>query len=232
MQGSKIKRHTRLDGGGRAKEEEAKTDKSWLEAQDRERIQTETLICGGGSLSSTTETQHQVEVGLALDVVVGEGTAVLEALPAEDESLLVGRDALLLLDLGLHPIDGVRGLHAQGDGTTREGLDEDLRRRGKFAEVGAGGVISMCCVDLADIVRCYTLYYHVRYAIIGPGVARPRRGLAQVDLPGERIFLPPPASGILAEERAWRRMVGRTVLTHLHVDDERLVCDESRAVTL
>ena len=34
-------------------------------------------------------------------VVVGEGPAVLQLLAGEDEALLVGRDALLVLDLGL-----------------------------------------------------------------------------------------------------------------------------------
>ena len=30
------------------------------------------------------------------------------------------------LDLGLHIVDGVRGLHLKGDGFAREGLDENL----------------------------------------------------------------------------------------------------------
>ena len=30
------------------------------------------------------------------------------------------------LDLGLDVLDGVRGLHLEGDGLAREGLDEDL----------------------------------------------------------------------------------------------------------
>ncbi len=36
-----------------------------------------------------------------LDVVVGESAAVLQLLAREDEALLVGGDALLVLDLGL-----------------------------------------------------------------------------------------------------------------------------------
>ena len=43
--------------------------------------------------------EHEVERGLFLYVVVREGAAVLELLAGEDEALLVGRDALLVLDL-------------------------------------------------------------------------------------------------------------------------------------
>ena len=64
--------------------------------------------------------------GLLLDVVVAEGAAVLELLAGEDQALLVGRDALLVLDLGLHIVDRVGRLHLEGDGLAREGLDEDL----------------------------------------------------------------------------------------------------------
>jgi hypothetical protein len=57
-----------------------------------------------------------VEGGLLLDVVVAEGAAVFELLPGEDEALLIGGDALLVLDLGLDVVDGVRGLDIEGDG--------------------------------------------------------------------------------------------------------------------
>ena len=70
-------------------------------------------------LTTTTQAQHQVERGLLLDVVVGERAAVFELLPGEDQTLLIRRDALLVLDLGLHIVDGVRGLHFQSDGLTR-----------------------------------------------------------------------------------------------------------------
>ncbi|KAM0913281.1 hypothetical protein ACQ4PT_012266 [Festuca glaucescens] len=77
-------------------------------------------------LHTTAQAEHQVEGGLLLDVVVSEGTSVLELLASEDEALLVRRDALLVLDLCLDVVDGVRGLHLEGDGLAGEGLDEDL----------------------------------------------------------------------------------------------------------
>ena len=67
-----------------------------------------------------------MEGGLLLDVVVRESSAVLELLSSEDQALLVGRDALLVLDLGLHVVDGVRWLDLEGDSLASERLDEDL----------------------------------------------------------------------------------------------------------
>merc|ERR1712220_5973 len=40
-------------------------------------------------LHTTSESEDEMESGLLLDVVVGEGSAVLELLTSEDESLLV-----------------------------------------------------------------------------------------------------------------------------------------------
>ena len=75
---------------------------------------------------ATAEAEHEVERRLLLDVVVAERAAVLQLLAGEDQALLVGRDALLVLDLGLHVVDGVGGLDVQRDGLAREGLHEDL----------------------------------------------------------------------------------------------------------
>jgi hypothetical protein len=49
-----------------------------------------------------------------------------ELLSCEDESLLIGRDAFLVLDFSLDGFDGVGGLDIKSDGLTREGLDEYL----------------------------------------------------------------------------------------------------------
>ena len=35
----------------------------------------------------------------------------------------------LVLNLGLYVVDSVGGLHLEGDGLTREGLDEDLHAK-------------------------------------------------------------------------------------------------------
>ena len=52
--------------------------------------------------------------------------AAVELLAHEDEALLVRRDALLVLDLLLHVLDGVGSLHLQGDGLSGQGLHKNL----------------------------------------------------------------------------------------------------------
>ena len=64
------------------------------------------VVLGGQGLErglddTTTETEDQVESRLLLDVVVGQGAAILELLAGEDQALLVRGNALLVLDLGL-----------------------------------------------------------------------------------------------------------------------------------
>ena len=62
----------------------------------------------GGLDHSSTQPEHQVEGALLLDVVVGEGPAVLKLLAGEDQPLLVRGDALLVLG------ERVRNLKLQG----------------------------------------------------------------------------------------------------------------------
>ena len=52
--------------------------------------------------SSARTTQHQMQRGLLLDVVVAQCAAVLQLLAREDQALLVRGDALLVLDLLLY----------------------------------------------------------------------------------------------------------------------------------
>jgi hypothetical protein len=68
-----------------------------------------------------------VESRLLLNVVITEGTSILKLLPREDKTLLIGRDALLILDLSLDVVNGIGGLDIKGDGLTSQSLYEDLR---------------------------------------------------------------------------------------------------------
>ena len=77
-------------------------------------------------LHATAETEHQVESGLLLDVVVGEGATILELLSSKDKALLIGRNTFLVLDLGLDVVNGVRWLDLEGDSLSSERLDENL----------------------------------------------------------------------------------------------------------
>jgi len=90
---------------------------------------------------TTSESEYQVEGGLLLDVVVGEGTAILELLSGEDEALLVWWDSLLVLDLGLDVVNGIGRLNLKGDGLSGEGLDEDLHSSAKSQDQMESGLL-------------------------------------------------------------------------------------------
>ena len=75
---------------------------------------------------AAAQTEHQVQGRLLLNVVVGQGAAVLQLLAGKDQALLVRRDALLVLDLLLDRLNGVGTIDVEGDGLARQGLDKDL----------------------------------------------------------------------------------------------------------
>ena len=72
--------------------------------------------------------------GLLLDVVVTQRTAILELELGENETLLVWRDAFLVLDLGLHVFDIIAGLDFEGDSLSGKCLHKDLHFRASLVE--------------------------------------------------------------------------------------------------
>jgi len=81
-----------------------------------------------------------MESALLLDVVVLKGSAILELLSSEDESLLVWGDSFLVLDLGLHSFDGVGLLNLKGNSLAGKGLHEDLHSSSKSENEMEGGL--------------------------------------------------------------------------------------------
>merc|ERR1712012_148733 len=77
-------------------------------------------------LHTSSQSEHKMESAFLLDVVVGEGSSVFKLLSGKDQSLLVWWDSLLILDLGLDVLNGVRWFNLEGDGLASQGLDEDL----------------------------------------------------------------------------------------------------------
>jgi hypothetical protein len=67
-----------------------------------------------------------MEGRLLLDIIIGKSSAVLELLTGEDKSLLIGWDALLVLDFGFNVFNSVRWLNVKSDSLSGEGLHEDL----------------------------------------------------------------------------------------------------------
>ena len=92
-------------------------------------------------LHTTAETEDQVEGGLLLNVVIGEGASILELLSSEDEALLIGRNTFLVLDLGLDVVNGVRWLNLEGDSLTSERLNEDLHATAETEDQVESGLL-------------------------------------------------------------------------------------------
>ena len=90
------------------------------------------------SARRTKIAERRIKLLTLLDVVIRKGSSVLELLPGEDESLLIRRDSLLVLDLGLNVVDGVRGLDLQRDRLAGE--TGKKRGRGQLDEEEAATV--------------------------------------------------------------------------------------------
>jgi hypothetical protein len=73
------------------------------------------LLDGVAAPAAAAEAEHQVQRRLLLDVVVGQGAAVIQLLPGEDEALLVRRDTCT----GCAEMDTVHQLKQQRDSTMR-----------------------------------------------------------------------------------------------------------------
>merc|ERR1719357_14389 len=65
--------------------------------------------------STTSETKNKMEGGLFLDVVVRKCSAIFELFSGEDQSLLLRRDAFLVLNLCFDVCDRVVGLDVQSN---------------------------------------------------------------------------------------------------------------------
>ena len=73
-----------------------------------------------------------MESRLLLDVVVTQSASILELLSSKDKTLLIRRNSFLVLDLGLHVVDGIGRLDIESDGLTGQSLDKDLHVRCLF----------------------------------------------------------------------------------------------------
>jgi hypothetical protein len=77
-------------------------------------------------LTTTSKTQHQMKSRLLLNIVIRKSSAILKLLTSKNQSLLVRRDAFLVLNLGLDIVNSIGRLHLKGDSLAREGFDENL----------------------------------------------------------------------------------------------------------
>jgi hypothetical protein len=113
------------------------------------------------NLHTTTKTKNKVKSGLLLNVVVRKGTTILELLSGKDETLLIGRNSLLVLNLGLDVVNGIGRLYIESNGLSGKSLDKNLRNpRGKrFALVDR---LLKCCLRMRRKERTLALPWRSR----------------------------------------------------------------------
>merc|ERR1719427_165806 len=76
--------------------------------------------------STTSQAKDEVKSGLLLDVVIRQSVAILKLLASEDQTLLIGRDSLLVLNFSLDILYAIAGLDLKSDRLTREGFHKNL----------------------------------------------------------------------------------------------------------
>jgi len=70
------------------------------------------------NLHTASQSEHQMQSRLFLDVVVGKSATVLELFSSKDESLLIWREAFLVLDFSLDVFDRVGRFNFKRNGLT------------------------------------------------------------------------------------------------------------------
>ena len=92
-------------------------------------------------LHTTAKAKDEMKGRFLLNVVVGESATILELLSSENKTLLIGGDAFLVLNLGLHIVNRVRGLDFQGDSLASKGLNKDLHTTTETKDEMEGGLL-------------------------------------------------------------------------------------------
>ena len=76
-------------------------------------------------LATASQSKYQVKGRFLLDVVVRKSPAVFQLFPGKDKTLLVWRNAFLVLNFGLHCVNRIRRLDLQSNGLSSQSLMRD-----------------------------------------------------------------------------------------------------------
>ena len=98
---------------------------------------------------------------LLLNVIIGQSVSVLKLLARKNQALLFQRNALLVLDLCLDVINGIKDLNVKRNGLSRDGLNEDLH---SAAHDPIGVILAIvefldtCCARVLRTILCSTVF--------------------------------------------------------------------------
>jgi len=105
-------------------------------------------------LHTAAKTEDKVESGLLLDIVITQSASVLQLLSSKDKTLLIRGDALLVLNLCFHVINGVGRLNIKGDGLACESLHKDLHATPKTEDqVESGLLLDIVITQSASVLQ-------------------------------------------------------------------------------
>ena len=81
------------------------------------------IIIGG---YPTIQPENKMQSTLLLDIIIRKRMSLLKLLPSKNQTLLIRRNPLLILNLALDIVDGIRRLNLQGNRLASQRLDENL----------------------------------------------------------------------------------------------------------
>ena len=108
-----------------------------------------------------------MECALLLNIVIRKSASIFKLLACKDESLLIRRNALLVLDLLLDTLDCVRRLNIKSNSLTRQSLDKYLHahfvlypvRRFFFHDTNLKEIkLKNVCVDIFITLARYNVF--------------------------------------------------------------------------
>jgi len=77
-------------------------------------------------LHSSSETKYKMESWLLLNVIIRKSAAIFQLLASKDETLLIWRNAFLILNFGLYIFNSVRWFNFKCDGFSSQSFDKNL----------------------------------------------------------------------------------------------------------
>merc|ERR1719210_135320 len=93
------------------------------------------------NLLPSSQSKNQVKSRFLLDVVIAQSAAILQLFASKDQTLLVWRNSLFVLDLSLHVFNGVRRFDFKSDGLACQCLHEDLHASSQSQDKVEGGLL-------------------------------------------------------------------------------------------
>jgi len=109
-------------------------------------------------LHTSSQTEHQVQCGLLLDVIIRKSSTILKLLSGEDQTLLIWRNSFFVLNFSLHIGDSIRRLNIERDGFSSQSFYKDLHTSSQSKHQMKGrlllNVVIRKCPTIFELLTC------------------------------------------------------------------------------